>query len=388
MKIDPALKDYGTESQIRHVDAINKHGSIRKAAKALGVAHSGIVGSLQRLKKRAALQGYSPDHDMHHAAPDTHLVKGTSTLYGDDGKPKLQWVKTHVKAEQLQEVAREIIESLKDEITGTSRKIGAPRTADKTLLTVYPMGDPHIGMYAWVEETGQDFDCDIAERDLQQAIDYLVEKAPNSEEALIANLGDFFHSDTMDNQTRRSGNALDVDSRWSRVLRVGVRIMCYCIDRALQKHKRVTVINEIGNHDDQSSYTLSLILDAYYQNNKRVSIDLSPKPFHYYRFHSVMIGITHGHNTKHETLGPIMATDRAQDWGETEHRYWYVGHIHHRRSQELHGCMTESFRTMASKDAWHAAKGYRAGRDMMCIVHHRDHGEVARHRFDISMVQG
>ncbi|MCW8886892.1 MAG: hypothetical protein OQK12_16830 [Motiliproteus sp.] len=387
MSVDPELKQFATERQAEIIDAIISEGSQGKAAKKLNCNKGYVNKALKAVRHKAHLQGYSPEHDMIHTAPDSHLVKGTSTLYDEKGTKRLQWVKTNIKAESLQKVAEEIIESLKDEITGTSKSVKAPKHTNKTLLAVYPMGDPHIGMYAWAEETGNDFDCDTAEHDLRQAIDYLVEKAPDSDEALIANLGDFFHSDTMDNTTRRSGNTLDVDSRWSRVLRVGVHIMRYCIEKALAKHKRVTVINEIGNHDDQSSYTLSLILSAFYENSPRVTIDLSPKPFHYYRFHSVMIGITHGHNTKHESLGPIMATDMPKDWGETKHRYWYVGHIHHRKAQELPGVMTESFRTLAGKDAWHSAKGYRAGRDMMCIVHHKDHGEVSRHRFDISMVK-
>jgi predicted phosphodiesterase len=327
---------------------------------------------------------------MEHVAPDTHIVKGTSSLYkstGENGKPVLQWVKTNVKAEQLSKVAEQLVESLVDEIAGKSKTTKAPKVTNTDLLTVYPMGDPHIGMYAWQEECGEDFDCDIAERDLQQAVDYLVEKAPPSKEAVIVNLGDFFHSDTLDNMTRRSGNVLDVDSRWPRVMRIGVRIMCYIIDRALEKHQKVTVINEIGNHDDQSAYMLSLVLDAYYRNNKRVYVDLSPQAFHYYRFGKVFLGVTHGHNCKPDMLGQIMAADKPAEWGDTVHRYWYVGHIHHQTAKEVPGCTIESFRTLAAKDAYHASKGYRSGRDMMCIIHHKDHGEVGRHRFAITMVK-
>jgi hypothetical protein len=47
----------------------------------------------------------------------------------------------------------------------------------------------------------------------------------------------------------------------------------------------------------------------------------------------------------------------------------------------------ESFRTLAPADAWSAGMGYRAGRDMFCIVHHRQYGEVERHRCDISMLE-
>ncbi len=386
--LDEKLKEFATERQGEYFDAVNKHGSNQKAAKALGVGRRTVDQSLKALKKKAALHGYSPEHDMTKPSPVSHIVKGTSTLYDEDGNQKMQWVKTNVKAQDIADITQLIVDALVDQIAGASKRIKTPKVSSTDLLTVYPMGDPHIGMYAWQDECGEDFDCEIAERDLQQAVDYLVDKAPATKEAVIVNLGDFYHSDTMDNMTRRSGNVLDVDSRWQRVMRIGVRIMCYIIDQALAKHQKGTVINEIGNHDDQSAYMLSLVLDAYYRNNKRVTIDLSPKTFHYFRFGKVFIGVTHGHNCKPDTLGQIMAADRPEDWGATSQRYWYVGHIHHQTVKEVPGCTVESFRTLAAKDAYHASKAYRSGRDMMCIIHHKDHGEVGRHRFDISMVKG
>lgn len=383
------LKPFATERQCEYIEAIKKAGSMRKAGKLLGLHdHSTLARSLRSLEDRAALQGVSPEHDMTKAAPDTHYVKGTSTLYGQDGDIKLQWVKTNAKAESLIDIAEQVAAALSQDFEGRRKPtpLPDPTQFDEDLLTVYPMGDPHIGMYAWHEEAGEDFDCDIASENLRQAVDYLVDKAPASKQALICNLGDFFHSDTMDNTTRRSGNALDVDGRWSKVLGVGIDIMVYIIDRALQKHENVHVINEIGNHDDQTSYVLSMMLDAWYRNEPRVTIDRSPMTFHYYRWHNCLIGVTHGHNTKPDDLEAIMAADQSQNWGETTHRYWYVGHIHHKYVKELRGCIVEFLRTLAGKDAWHHSKGYRSGRDMLCIVHHKDHGEFSRHRFDISMI--
>jgi hypothetical protein len=50
--------------------------------------------------------------------------------------------------------------------------------------------------------------------------------------------------------------------------------------------------------------------------------------------------------------------------------------------------VVEAFRTLAARDAWHAGQGYRAGRDMRLLVHHKDFGEVERHRCDIAMLGG
>lgn len=82
-----------------------------------------------------------------------------------------------------------------------------------------------------------------------------------------------------------------------------------------------------------------------------------------------------------------MAADRPEDWGQTRHRYFYTGQIHNQTVTELPGLVCESFRTLAAKDAYAAGAGYRAGRDMRLIVHHRDHGEIERHRCDVGMIE-
>ena len=57
------------------------------------------------------------------------------------------------------------------------------------------------------------------------------------------------------------------------------------------------------------------------------------------------------------------------------------------KKSAIPGVTCESFRTLAAKDAYAAGHGYRAGRDMRCIVHHREHGEVERHRCDVGMIE-
>lgn len=81
-----------------------------------------------------------------------------------------------------------------------------------------------------------------------------------------------------------------------------------------------------------------------------------------------------------------LSADKPEDWGATKHRYWYLGHVHHKSVKELAGVLCETFRTLAAKDAYSAGHGYRAGRDMVAIIHHKDHGEIERHRCDIGMI--
>ncbi len=366
---------------------IENGGNRRKTAKEIGLSERGLYQLIARVRQYAARHGVSPDHGLTHATPPGFAVKGVSTLYNADGEQTAQWVKTTAEAERPEALREAILEAFED-YRGRGKVSAAPKHSDADLMTVYPMGDPHLGAYSWAEETGDDFDLKIAEQNLCESVSRLVACSPKSEVGLILNLGDFFHSDTSENRTLRSGHALDVDTRWAKVLRVGVRAMMQCIESACRKHQTVIVKNLIGNHDDHTSQMLSIALGLFYEGNERVIIDESPSKFWFHRFGRVLIGATHGDTCKPTALPGIMAHDRAGDWGETKHRYWYTGHIHSQTVMEFPGVLWESFRTLAGKDAWTASKGYRSGRDMYAIVHAKDHGEVERHRVDIGMLNG
>jgi hypothetical protein len=377
-----ASRPYNTVTDAALLAALEKsNGHRKRAADLLGISERRVLQRIADMKASGAYSG-----GVQEAIPEGHVVKGVSTLYNAEGAVAGQWVKTSLDLERQKELT---LNALKDSLKSlpTVPRIPAPSKATKALLTAYPMGDPHIGLYAWAEECGEDFDLAIAERDLVRAMQTLVDKAPTSEQALIVNLGDFFHSDSQANTTARSNNQLDVDTRWAKVLRVGISAMRACIEAALEKHKSVRVINEIGNHDTHTAQLLTLALACLYEKNPRVTLDQSPSRFHYVRFHNVLLGVTHGDMVKPDKLGGIMATDRHEDWGQTKYRYWLTGHVHSQRVFELPGCLVESFRTLAAKDAWHSASGYRSGRDMQAIVFDRDFGEVSRYRADIAMVR-
>ena len=356
----------------------------------MGMSERNVYRMLKRITSKAAQMGYSPNHDMTKPVPDGFVVSGVSTYYNDEGKPVGQWVKSRLNADDKLKALQEAIADAVDEYKGLGKptKQLKQKQDGTDYMVAIPIGDPHIGMYAWADECGEDFDTDIARNDLLNASRNLFTASPDANKCLIVNLGDFFHSDNQSNRTARSGAALDVDTRWARVLKLGCMVMVDMIHLALKKYPEVEVINAIGNHDDHSAVMLSAFLSAYFSDEPRVTVQPTTAKFHYVRFGKCLIGVTHGDTIKHNDLGELMATDKAEEWGATEHRMWFVGHIHHSRKTELRGCTVESFRTLAAKDAWHAAKGYRSGRDMNAIVLHREFGEVARYRCDIRMARG
>jgi hypothetical protein len=385
------LKVYATDRQVEIIDAVNRHGSMRAAARALSVNFSVVYDGVASAKRRAAAKGWSPEHDNIKPVAPGFRVKGHSTAYDHrlpGAPPIIQWVKTERDAEQQLEALKEFVTWLCADAKGAALAVDPPAHADSDLLCAYPLGDPHFGLYAWAKETGEDFDLPTAERLTCAAIDRLVAAAPSAEEGLLINLGDFFHADDSRNQTPGHGHPLDVDTRYAKVMQVGLRAVVYCLKAMLAKHRRVIAWMMPGNHDPHSSFALALCLDAFFHDEPRIEIDLMPGLFKYRQHGRVLIGAHHGHSAKAANLPGIMATDQSVAWGSTKHRYWYCGHVHHKSVDKEHpGVIVETFRTLAGKDAWHAGQGYRSGRDASMIVLHREHGEIMRTRCDVGMLE-
>ena len=358
--------------------------SSRKIADKYGVNER----TVERKRAKLARQGWSPEHDMTKTVPDGFHLKGTSTLYGDDGKIKLQWAKTSIDHERQRELFLMAADSMASELPQVS-KVKGPKATLPHLMAVYPIGDAHIGMRAWGEETqGDDWDMTEAVRVQCGAMAALVDLAPAADCGVIINLGDWLHADNMQGMTERSGHVMDLDGRYAKMIDVGMMVMRQCITSALKKHKQVRVINVVGNHDDTGALWMSVALRHTYENEPRVQIDKAPSAFHYIEHGRCLVGTHHGHTCKAERLPGVMAADQAEAWGRTRHRYWYLGHVHHQSVKEFAGVTVESFNTLTAKDAYSAFGGYRAQQNMKCIVLHAEFGEVARHTVSPEMLKG
>lgn len=375
--------EFANSPQQEKIAALMDEGlSSSQIAAKLEVDDANTRRSMKAIRARAAAKTI-PEHSSQ--IPDGYKIKGTSTLY-KDGMPALQWVKTSLDAERQAEMMREAIAALSEDLPKLAPTTPNGKEYSDELMAVYPLGDPHIGVLAWGEETGQDWDLKIAEEKFCGAFHRLVNTAPSCREAVIVNLGDYFHTDNMEGVTTRSGHTLDTDGRFAKMVRVGMKIMRQMITSALEHHENVRVINATGNHDDTSSQFLAVALGIMYEHEPRVTVDDAPTPFHYVEWGHCMFGVHHGHSCKVAMLPGVMASDQAEMWGRTKYRYWYTGHIHHDTKKEFAGVTQESFRTLAAKDAYATWGGYRSGQDSKCIVLHKRYGEVERHTVNLAML--
>lgn len=356
---------------------VQEHGA-SKASRITGIPRTTLISRSKEWLRRI---------DTQKETPDGYFVKGRSTLYGPDGEVKAEWVKTQIDQDAIKQALQETLKAFFDPLKGVAKPRKSPKTTEKDLMTEYILTDLHLGQYSWEEETGQDYDIDIASRSAMNAIDRLIDAAPNCPVGLLNQMGDFFHADSNTAATPTSSHKLDVDTRHRKVVRHGVLLLKYAVERMLEKHSRVEIRNTPGNHDIHAAMVLDEALSAYFSKEPRVIVHDAPKPFWAYRFGSSLVGIAHGHAPKPNKLPGLLAADYPEWWGQTKHKYCRHGHLHHKRGFTDMGVECEGFPTLAARDAWATGEGFRTGRKMVSIVLHREYGEWERHVRAIEVVQ-
>jgi hypothetical protein len=389
------------------VSAVAKFGTRAKAAEELGIAPRTLY---DRLKAAATvgLSGFDPvqpgfeisriststnsktgavqtsvtqrpEQGPQFEIPEGMAYAGGTYHVGPDGRIKQHWPRDR-PLHTPQDIAAEIKSGLLD-IRGLAHFVAAPKICNEDIKTCYFIADAHLGQLSWDQEVGVNYDLAIAEEQLCAAFDESIARAPDSDVALIAILGDFCHADDDTAETPAHKNKVDVDGRHGKTRRVASRILRYMIDRAREKHSRVIFRYIPGNHDPKSAGWLSHGMWLLYDGEDyRVSVDDSQSPFGFYEFGVTMIGLFHGHTCKPEKFRDITVSHQSEMWGRTKKRYGHSGHIHQRKviADECGGMIIETHQAITAQDGYAHANFSLSGRSIDTVVYSRFSGEYNR----------
>src|SRR5262249_23165961 len=206
----------------------------------------------------------------------------------------------------------------------------------------------------------------------------MIESAPPAKVGIVNNQGDFLHFDSLQPMTPTNHHILDADSRFQKMIEVGVRIIRRVIAYALLKHEKVIVLMNEGNHDPAASAWLRVMLAEVYRDEPRVTVEKSPLPYVTYQHGKTMLCFHHGHLSKNANLPGIFAARFPKMWGDTEKRYVHVGHRHHVEEKEYPGIKVIQHPTIAAADAYAARGGWLSERQATSMTYHSEYGEIAR----------
>ena len=398
-QLDDRLKSYATARQGEYIDAVNEHGGIRAAARVLGVDGSTISRAIKSAMTKAAAQGFAPEAGLNSPVPDPFVARGHSTLEriehaervdpvtGERRKPILQWTKTALDDQKWAEAVKAGIAAFLED---TPKLPVAPplRDYDHDLIPWIQIGDGHLGQLCHAAETNENFDLKIAEHELFCAIGALIDELPPVERLVINDLGDFTHYENFKGETEHSGHKLDFDTRFPKMIRVYSRLMRAIVEKALTKARHVDVIVNQGNHSRTNDIWMAELLDVAFGHTDRVHVLNNGNVFIGYRMGNTFVMTHHSDKCKPKDLIGVMISDYREDFGETEHHYIDIGHIHHQMVvKEYPSVFVESFNNLAPNDKHHHDAGYRSRRSIMMILRSRTYGEVGRRVLPIQEVR-
>lgn len=339
----------------------------------------GISDRVIRIRKaKLAKKGVGHGRDVSHLVPDGYKIKGTSSLVDEFGNTKLQWVKTDTDTERQVELMKAVIEGMKSEITPVVPVKAVRAKRDDKLLNLYTVSDFHLGMLAWADESGDDWDMKIAEDLFSRWFDAAFQKAPDAGTGVINLLGDFAHFDSLVAVTPASGHALDADTRYQKLVRYMIRMVRRVVDMARVKHKNVRLLIVQGNHDESGMIWLAEMFSTLYDNEPRVFVDTSPDVYKMVQHGKTTLFFHHGHKARFDAIEPVMIAKFRKAFGESVYSYAHVGHLHHQKIVESRNMIVEQHRTLAAKDAYASRGGWMSGRSANVITYSAEYGEVAR----------
>jgi hypothetical protein len=370
--LDPELRRFATARDVEILDAIEKAGGVKKAAALLGVAHQNVYRAVKNLQARAAKYGYSPEADARGEAPEGFRLRGKSTYYDRDGKIRGQWVKTQVDADQREAALLALAEGLSATLPRAERGDPAPGSLPRSLLTLISFFDFHFGMRAWARETGGDWDLAIAARIFDRALASFFDRTPPAATCLLNFGGDFWHYDSMQPVTNRSGHVLDADSRKHKMIQIAAVAIRRAVSQAKLRFERVILLVEEGNHDEETAVTHQVLLAALYENDPQVEVIVSPLPYYALRHGKMMLCFHHGHLKKIDQLPLLFAALFREMWGQTRVAHIHTGHFHHAYEKEHPGATVTQHPTLAAPDSHAARHGYVSERAAIAHTYHED----------------
>lgn len=256
-------------------------------------------------------------------------------------------------------------------------KIKYKKISDSHLLVIDP-ADIHINKLCSAFETGDPYDTATAIARVKEGVLGILHKAQpyNIDQILFIIGNDILHTDNP-KSTTTSGTSQDTELLWYDAFKLAFKLYVDVIE-TLASVATITVQYDPSNHDYLVGFLLAQSLEAWFRSAPNVTFKVNIAHRKYFRYGANLIGTTHGDGAKESDLALLMAHE-SKDWNECKHRYFYIHHIHHKKSKDYMSVCVESLRSPSGTDSWHHRNGYQhAPKAIEAFIHHAKFGQISR----------
>lgn len=342
---------------------------------------------IDRFKVKTS-EGYRKDRKVKWEVKNGTVTEGSVDDTGKMLVVPLYHIEIRFVPKKKETDLRVLTEELKKDMLKFSPKypiIKYPKDREKYLFEP-DMPDLHFGKLAWAQESGDDYDLEIAERMAIKHLESLIRQAEHYKvERVLFPIGnDYFNVNSKTNTTV-SGTPQQEDTRSQKTFKRGRLLAVKMID-LLTVIAPVDVLIVPGNHDEERTFYLGDSLESWYHKNPNVTINNEANKRKYYSYGKNLIGFTHGYWEKLDELPLIMSLEQPELWGKCPLREWQTGDKHHKkeikkvmREDEQKGVMVRILRSLSANDTWHHDKGYiNQRRFAEGFIRHAEHGLVSQ----------
>lgn len=285
---------------------------------------------------------------------------------------ELKEKKEPITAKEAMNIANEVFAN---NITKSSLPIKRVFDVSDVMMEIPPI-ELHLGKLAWHEDTGEDYDKDIAAKIFRQIFDRVIleQEIHKCDTALMLIGSDFFNSDTAENTTTK-GTQQQNDMRFQKMFKLGLELYKNAIDRMSEKFRVINLKLVPGNHDYMMSFYLFVALSEHYSNNPNIIFDSNHKDTQAFEFGKVGLFFNHGDVNLKRLQGSI-AAEFYDVWGRTIYRELHLGHLHKEVvTDDNNGLITRRVGSPTGTDAWHYQSRYLgAVKKHQAFIWHKDHG--------------
>jgi len=346
--------------------ARGKWPSVRTLRRQLSIGYERALRLLSKTRVSAE-ETQQPDAFLSEigVAPGYQVERLLVNKWGAPGRENKQikvWLRTDINELELAERLRASLEK-------NPMVLRRPDLEPGELFAVLSLPDLHVGMLAWRQEVGEQYDTETALERMNTIASSLLSRLSGLRVSeIVFPIGnDLFHTDTHENTTT-TGTRVDVDSRWQKTFQVVAEALIKGPVAWAAEIASVRVVVVPGNHDYQRAFYLGEVMRWYYEGRGlSVEVDNSPRLRKYYRRGDVLLGFTHGAWVKTNQLPLIMANEAPKDWAASVWREWLLGHFHRKRemawnsTEEVGGVRLRVLPSLAVPDAWHYQQGFVGG---------------------------
>jgi hypothetical protein len=325
-----------------------------------------VITTKQRIRTlEEALEYAEADLDMWEASKFgvTSHEQGQKDADGNPTILRLWNVRATLRRREPNDPMR-VKDEVKDWLSQSAPKIPSPPRRRKSkrpkIMLEVSCPDIHFGKLSDSQETGEDYNLEIARNLYLSAHQHIIDEASKRyaiDKIVNVPSNDILHFAGSSYATT-SGTRQDYAATWQRVYKTARETAKDAI-LMLRDVAQVDVITHTDNHARDEAFYLADALACYFNKDKHVTVDDSPMPHKFVTHGGVLIGFGHGHNEKYADLQGIMAKKMPEAFARATWKEWHLGHLHKDMLIDgFHDLMFRRLSSLSGTDSWHAGKGY------------------------------